>query len=58
MVTVLMYLLGGGAIKDFFFAFSIGIVVGTYSSIYVASAFTYELDLLQKWRKARAKKLA
>lgn len=58
MVTVLMYLLGGGAIKDFFFAFSVGIVVGTYSSIYIASAFTYELDCFQKWRKARAKKAA
>ena len=58
MVTVLMYLLGGGAIKDFFFAFSVGIVVGTYSSIYIASAFTYELDRFQKWRKERARKAA
>jgi preprotein translocase SecF subunit len=34
-----LYLFGGGAIHDFAFAFMIGIVVGTYSSIYIASAF-------------------
>jgi SecD/SecF fusion protein len=31
-------LFGGGEINDFAFAFLIGIVTGTYSSIYIASA--------------------
>jgi preprotein translocase subunit SecF len=37
MVVVALFVLGGGIIHDFAFALIIGIVVGTYSSIYVAS---------------------
>ena len=38
MIVVLsLLLLGGGIIHDFAFAITIGIVVGTYSSVYVAS---------------------
>lgn len=36
-VVVCLFILGGGVIHDFAFALSVGIVVGTYSSIYVAS---------------------
>jgi SecD/SecF fusion protein len=34
-----LYIWGGGVINDFAFTFLIGIITGTYSSIYVASAF-------------------
>lgn len=37
VVVVSLFVLGGGIIHDFAFAMIIGIVVGTYSSIYVAS---------------------
>ena len=37
VVVVTLFILGGGIIHDFAFALIIGIVVGTYSSIYVAS---------------------
>ena len=37
VVLVSLYLLGGGVIEDFAFALLVGVVVGTYSSIYVAS---------------------
>jgi preprotein translocase subunit SecF len=37
IVVVALFILGGGIIHDFAFALIIGIVVGTYSSIYVAS---------------------
>lgn len=37
MVVVTLFFLGGGIIHDFAFALIIGILVGTYSSIYVAS---------------------
>lgn len=37
IVVVALFILGGGIIHDFAFALMIGIVVGTYSSIYVAS---------------------
>jgi len=38
LATAALYLFGGGDINDFAFTFLIGIVTGTYSSIYIASA--------------------
>ncbi len=38
IATVALYLFGGGAINDFAFTFLAGIITGTYSSIYIASA--------------------
>jgi preprotein translocase subunit SecF len=37
VVVVSLFVLGGGIIHDFAFALLVGIVIGTYSSIYVAS---------------------
>jgi preprotein translocase subunit SecF len=37
VVVVALFVLGGGIIHDFAFAMMIGIIVGTYSSVYVAS---------------------
>jgi preprotein translocase subunit SecF len=37
VVVVALFVLGGGIIHDFAFALLVGIIVGTYSSIYVAS---------------------
>ena len=37
IVVVALFILGGGVIHDFAFALMIGIIVGTYSSIFVAS---------------------
>jgi preprotein translocase subunit SecF len=37
VVVVALFALGGGIIHDFAFAMLVGIIVGTYSSIYVAS---------------------
>ncbi len=36
--TMALYIFGGGAVKDFAFTFLVGIITGTYSSIYIASA--------------------
>ncbi len=49
VVVVALFVLGGGIIHDFAFAMLVGIVVGTYSSIYVAS------PILLAWQ-ARGKK--
>jgi SecD/SecF fusion protein len=38
LATVALYIFGGGVINDFAFTFLIGILTGTYSSIYIASA--------------------
>ncbi len=45
VVVLALYVLGGGVIHDFAFAMIIGIVTGTYSSIYVAS------PILLAWRE-------
>jgi len=39
IATSSLYLFGGGVINDFAFTFLWGIITGTYSSIYIASAF-------------------
>ena len=44
MVASVMYFMGGGVIQDFFFAICIGVVVGTYSSIFVAAPTILGLD--------------
>jgi preprotein translocase subunit SecF len=49
IVVVALFVLGGGIIHDFAFAMLAGIIVGTYSSIYVAS------PILLAWQ-ARGKK--
>jgi len=49
IVVVALFILGGGIIHDFAFALMVGIVVGTYSSIFVAS------PILLAWQ-SRSKK--
>ena len=39
LATLSLYIWGGGEINDFAFTFLVGIIAGTYSSIYIASAF-------------------
>jgi preprotein translocase subunit SecF len=44
MVVLSIYIWGSGLIKDFAFALLIGVIVGTYSSIFVASPIVIWLD--------------
>ncbi len=53
-VSVAMFSYGGGAIHDFFFAISMGVIIGTYSSIYVAAPVTLFFDKLKANKKAVA----
>lgn len=46
VVVVALFVLGGGIIHDFAFALIIGVIVGTYSSVYVAS------PILLVWQQA------
>jgi preprotein translocase subunit SecF len=39
LVVLALFFLGGEIIHDFAFALLIGVVVGTYSSIFIASVF-------------------
>ncbi|HWY76476.1 MAG TPA: protein translocase subunit SecD, partial [Verrucomicrobiae bacterium] len=47
LATISLYVFGGGAINDFAFTFLVGIITGTYSSIYIASF------LVLKWHKGQ-----
>jgi SecD/SecF fusion protein len=44
MVLLIIFLFGGAAIKGFIFALMIGVIVGTYSSIFVATPVLIDLD--------------
>ena len=50
MVLITLFLLGGGIIHDFAFAMIIGVLIGTYSSIYVAS------PILLAWQESKKKR--
>ncbi len=51
-VVVVLFIFGGKVINDFAFALLVGIIVGTYSSIYVASS------LSSYWQEYRRKAVA
>jgi preprotein translocase subunit SecF len=46
IITTCMLFLGGRIIRDFSLALTVGIIVGTYSSIFIASPITILLDRL------------
>jgi preprotein translocase subunit SecF len=50
LVVTCLFILGGSVIHDFAFALLIGVIVGTYSSIFVASPL---LILYEDWAKGR-----
>ncbi|MFA5699832.1 MAG: protein translocase subunit SecF [Desulfuromonas sp.] len=50
LVVLALFIFGGGVIHDFAFALLIGIIVGTYSSIFIASS------VLLLWDKVSVKK--
>ncbi|MEO5803291.1 MAG: protein translocase subunit SecD [Verrucomicrobiota bacterium] len=52
LATMSLYLFGGGVINDFAFTFLVGIITGTYSSIYIAST------IVLWWHKGERPKLA
>ncbi len=56
IVVVVLFLMGGGVIHDFAFALLVGVVVGTYSSIFVASPIL--LTWQERFEAERAKKKA
>lgn len=37
IVAAIMFFMGGGVIHDFFFAITLGVIIGTYSSLFVAA---------------------
>ncbi|MDQ2089179.1 protein translocase subunit SecF [Marimonas arenosa] len=54
VALISLYLLGGDVIRGFVFAMIWGVIVGTYSSIFVASAILLRLGVKRDWSKPDA----
>ena len=52
VVVLSLYLFGGEVIKDFAFALILGVIIGTYSSIYIASPVVIEWNKLFQKKEA------
>lgn len=52
LVVISLFILGGEIIHDFAFALLVGVVVGTYSSIFIASVFLVFWESRSKRKKA------
>lgn len=48
VVAVTMFAMGGGVIHDFFFAITLGVIIGTYSSLFVAAPTIMFFDRFNK----------
>lgn len=53
LASLALYFFGGGVIHDFAMCMTIGVFVGTYSSIYIASALLMVLGDMAFYRKAQ-----
>lgn len=47
IVSLCMFFMGGGIIHDFFFAITLGVIIGTYSSLFVAAPTVLIFDKFQ-----------
>lgn len=55
-VTLAMNIFGSGVIRDFAFAMNVGVIVGTYSSIFVAAPIL--IWLTERYNRAQKQKMA
>lgn len=51
ITLIAMFIFGGDSIRGFIFAMLFGIFIGTYSSVFIASPITVEMDKLVKIRR-------
>jgi len=53
MATMVLFLFGGKVLEDFAFALTVGVITGTYSTIYIAGALIVDWTA---WAEARARR--
>jgi preprotein translocase subunit SecF len=53
LVVLCLFILGGEVIRDFAFALMVGVIIGTYSSLYVASPLVVEWEVRSEARRRR-----
>ena len=56
VVVLCIFVLGGATIRSFTFAILLGIIIGTYSTLFVATPIAYELQKRKINKKAAAEK--
>lgn len=56
LTVFILFVFGGEVNRSFAFTFLIGVVTGTYSSVYIASAFVVDIKYAQQKRKGIAQK--
>ena len=54
LALIALFVLGGDVIRGFIFAMIWGVIVGTYSSVFVASALLLRLGVKRDWSKPDA----
>ena len=54
VVVLILYFFGGSVIHNFAFALIVGVLIGTYSSIFVASPIVVDWELRSQEKKSRA----
>lgn len=54
--TILLFLFGGRVLEDFAFALVVGVITGTYSTVYIAGALIVDWTQYVEGRMRRAKK--
>ena len=55
IALISLFVSGGDVIRGFVFAMIWGVIVGTYSSVFVASAILLKLDVKRDWSKEAKK---
>lgn len=58
ITLIAMFIFGGDSIRGFIFAMLFGIFIGTYSSVFIASPITVEMDKLVKIRRNKKESTA
>ena len=56
VVVLCIFILGGSTIRSFTFAILLGIIIGTYSTLFIATPIAYELQKKKINKKAAAEK--
>ena len=52
VVVLCIFILGGNTIRSFTFAIALGVIVGTYSTLFVATPIAYEIQKRSIAKKA------
>ena len=53
VVLIIIFIFGGEVLRGFIFALLVGVTIGTYSSVFVATPVAYDILKWQERRKAK-----